>query len=159
VRVSSERQQPPREVSATAAVLGVLRTGSHLLDELAPVFAQHGVSAARFGLLDALAKSGGSARPAELRALLHLPAQTLTGVIDQLQTAGLVSRSPHPTDRRSVLVEITAEGRAAIDRIRPPLIEIEQDCLASLSAADRRRLAVLLDKIEARIATRRARQP
>jgi DNA-binding MarR family transcriptional regulator len=156
VGVSRERHQPHQEVSATAAVLRVLRTSSHLLDEFAPVFAQHDITASRFDLLDALAKSGGSARPAELRALLHLPAQTLTGVIDQLQAAGLVSRSPHPTDRRSVLVQITAHGRAAIDRICPPLIEIEQDCLASLSAADRRRLADLLNKIEARIATRRA---
>ena len=120
------------------------------------MFAEHGISPSRFDLLDALAKSGGRARPAELRELLHLPAQTLTGVIDQLETAGLVYRSPNPADRRSVLVQITARGRAAIDRICAPLIEIEQDCMTTLSPAERRRLTGLLDKVETRIAARRA---
>jgi DNA-binding MarR family transcriptional regulator len=144
------------EVSATAAALAVLRTSSRLLEVLGPVFAEHAITAARFDALDALARSGGRARPAELRAMLHLPAQTLTGVIDHLESAGLVSRSPNPLDRRSVLVDITPAGRAALDRICRPLIEIEQECMATLSATERRRLTELLGKVEKQIAERRA---
>jgi DNA-binding MarR family transcriptional regulator len=155
VRDSRER----REVSATGAVLAVLRTSSRLLEELEPVFAAHGTTASRFDVLDALSKCGGRGRPAELREALHLPAQTVTGVIDQLEGGGLVRRLPNPIDRRSVLVEITSAGRAAVDRICRPLIEVEEDCMAGLSQTERRRLAELLAKVEARITHRRAVSP
>jgi len=148
-------EKPPGRASATEVALAVLRTGSRLLEELGPVFAAHGTTAARFDLLDALAKTGGRARPADLRAQLQLPAQTLTGVIDQLETSGLVARSPNPADRRSVIVQITPRGRAAVENICPPLIEIETDCMAPLSAAERDQLVRLLAKVEARIMTRR----
>ena len=60
-------------------------------------------AATRFDALEALSCHGGAAKPAELRDMLHLPAQTITSVLDQLQAAGLVKRSPHPSDRRSTM--------------------------------------------------------
>jgi DNA-binding MarR family transcriptional regulator len=152
--VPTSQEGPP---TAATAVLSILKTSSWLLAELAPVFAEHGISATRFDVLDALSRRPAGARPAELRDLLHLPAQTITGVLDQLEAAGLVRRSPHPSDRRSTLVELTRDGRAAIDRICPALIEIEQDRLADLSAAEQRQLIGLLDKVQSRITRRRVR--
>jgi hypothetical protein len=35
--------------------------------------------------------------------------------IDDLERRGLVRREPHPTDRRAVFVELTYEGKKAID--------------------------------------------
>jgi len=94
-------------------------------------------------------------RPAELRDTLHLPAQTITSVLDQLQAAGLVSRSPHPSDRRSTIAKLTSAGRQTIDRICPPLIDIEADCMSALSQAEQDQLISLLTKIQERIAQRR----
>ena len=139
---------------AAAAVLAILKTSSWLLSELSPVFAEHGITAARFDVLDALSHQG-AARPAELRDRLHLPAQTITGVLDQLEAAGLIRRTPHPADRRSTLAELTAAGQAAIDAVCPPLIEIEADCLAGLTTAEQRQLTGLLARIQDRITQRR----
>jgi DNA-binding MarR family transcriptional regulator len=97
----------------------------------------------------------GTARPAELRDTLHLPAQTITSVLDQLQAAGLVTRSPHPSDRRSTIAELTPAGHRAIDRICPPLIDIETDCMSALSQAEQDQLIALLTRIQDRIAQRR----
>jgi DNA-binding MarR family transcriptional regulator len=36
----------------------------------------------------------------------------VTVVVDQLESAKLVVRKPHPTDRRATLVEITPKGRS-----------------------------------------------
>ena len=94
-------------------------------------------------------------RPAELRDTLHLPARTITSVLDQLQAAGLVSRSPHPSDRSSTIAELTSAGRQTIDRICPPLIDIEADCMSALSQAEQDQLIGLLTKIQERIAQRR----
>jgi DNA-binding MarR family transcriptional regulator len=87
--------------------------------------------------------------------MLHLPAQPLTGMIDALETAGLVRRSPNPADRRSAIVELTDTGRATVDRICPPLIDIEEDCMATLTAEEQRELVALLARVDARIAHRR----
>ena len=138
------------------AVLSILKTSSWLLAEVTPVFTGHGITATRFDALEALSRFPAGARPAELRDLLHLPAQTITGVLDQLQAAGLARRSPHPRDRRSTLVELTAAGRTALDQICPDLIKIEEDCLAGLSPTDQHQLTSLLTKIQDRITQRRA---
>jgi|SRR5581483_7324418 len=142
-------------VSATAATLAVLRTSSRLLEELAPVFAEHDITPARFDVLDALGKLGKPARPADLRARLQLPAQTMTGVLDQLQRQGLITRTANPRDRRSILIELTTNGRAVIDTVCPPLIDIENDCMATLTPNERATLLKLLGKVEQRIHNRR----
>lgn len=140
---------------AAAAVLAIFKTSSWLLGEVNPVFADHGITATRFDALDAVSRRGGAARPAELRDMLHLPAQTITGVLDQLQAAGLVKRSPHPRDRRSTIAELTPAGREAIDVICPPLVDIESDCLSALTPAEQDQLITLLGKILDRIEDRR----
>ena len=145
----------PADQRATAAVLAVFKASSWLLREVSPVFAEHGITVTRFDVLEALSRCGGTARPAELRDMLHLPAQTITGVLDQLQAAGLVKRSPHPSDRRSTMAEVTPAGREAIDRLCPPLIAIEEDCMSCLSPAEQDQLIGLLTRIQERIAQRR----
>jgi DNA-binding MarR family transcriptional regulator len=140
---------------ATQAVLSILTTATRLLEELQPVFAEHHTTALRFDVLDALGRLGRPARPAELKVLLHLPPQTLTGAIDALEGAGLARRLPHPTDRRSVLVELTPEGGAAIERICPPLVDIEEACMAALAERDQRRLVDLLAKVQQAVSERR----
>jgi DNA-binding MarR family transcriptional regulator len=118
------------------------------------VFAEHQITATRFDALEALSRRGGTARPAELRDMLHLPAQTITSVLDQLQADGLVQRSPHRSDRRSTVAELTLAGREAIDRICPPLNNIEEDCMAGLSPAEQDQLIYLLTKIQDQITQR-----
>jgi len=44
------------------------------------------------------------------RLMIH-PA-SVTNIIDRLEAQGLVRRSPHPTDGRTTLAEITEAGRA-----------------------------------------------
>jgi len=43
---------------------------------------------------------------------LHIKASTATSLVSRLETAGLVSRSRNPADRRSFLVTITPAGEA-----------------------------------------------
>jgi DNA-binding MarR family transcriptional regulator len=49
------------------------------------------------------------------KALLVHPT-TITTAIDQLEKAGLVRRVPHPSDRRTILAELTAEGLQLAER-------------------------------------------
>lgn len=47
----------------------------------------------------------------QLAALLGVRLSTMTGVVDQLETKGLVTRVDDPDDRRSLRVQLTPEGR------------------------------------------------
>ena len=139
---------------STVAVLNILRTAAWLLDELEPVFSSFNTTAARFDVLDALTQIGRPARPVELKERLHVPAQTITGVLDALERAGLVRRTPNPTDRRSVLVEITPEGAQTIEDLCPPLIGVEEACMAHLSSKELEQLVGMLDVVQRTIRAR-----
>ena len=52
---------------------------------------------------------------------LHVTGAHATIEIGKLVKRGLLSKTTHPTDGRSVLVRLTARGLALIDRIAPPL--------------------------------------
>jgi MarR family transcriptional regulator, organic hydroperoxide resistance regulator len=50
--------------------------------------------------------------PSQLAALLYLDRGTVSGLIDRLAEQRLVSREPHPSDGRSVLLGLSARGKA-----------------------------------------------
>jgi DNA-binding MarR family transcriptional regulator len=56
------------------------------------------------------------------RLLLH--PTTVSLVVDKLQTRDLVSRSPHPTDRRTILATLTDEGAATLITVSESLSKV-----------------------------------
>ncbi len=72
-------------------------------------------------------------------------ASNVTGIVDRLETRGLIERRPDPADRRVKRLAITAEGRGihseALERLYEPPPEIRR-----LPRADQRALADLLAK-------------
>ena len=55
----------------------------------------------------------------QLAEVTLIPAPSLVGVVDRLQTGGLVERRPAQGDRRVVLVQITQVGQERLDRLMP----------------------------------------
>jgi DNA-binding MarR family transcriptional regulator len=68
----------------------------------------------------------------------------MVSLIDQLETAGLARRRPHPTDRRAREVSITAKGRRLLEQGRQMSADVEDEVLRGLGAAERRQLMTLL---------------
>jgi DNA-binding MarR family transcriptional regulator len=56
--------------------------------------------------------------PGELAEHEKVQPPSMTRVIAVLEERGLVLRSPHPTDRRQVILTVTGEGRAVVQRVR-----------------------------------------
>jgi DNA-binding MarR family transcriptional regulator len=72
-----------------------------------------------FGRLKALRRIDAAPRTmGELATILGTDPPYMTIVVDDLEQQGLVERKPHPTDRRSKLVETTALGHEAAQRAR-----------------------------------------
>jgi DNA-binding MarR family transcriptional regulator len=58
--------------------------------------------------------SRGAMGQAELAQLLMLNTSSVTALVDRLEAHHVARRTPHPTDRRRFLVELTESGRALI---------------------------------------------
>ena len=55
--------------------------------------------------------------PKALAESLELTTGSVTSLVDRLERAGLVERTPHPHDRRSLQLELTPEGRSKMDAV------------------------------------------
>ena len=83
----------------------------------------------------------------QLGSLIAMDAATVKGVIDRLKARGLVELSRHEVDKRRLLVNLTAEGREAVERLIPLAREITQETLAPLSAKEAAIFLRLLAKL------------
>ena len=56
---------------------------------------------------------------------LQLHPTSVTNIVDRLEGDGLVKRTPHPTDRRTTLAEITEAGRALQQAATASVTEVD----------------------------------
>jgi DNA-binding MarR family transcriptional regulator len=54
----------------------------------------------------------GALTPRELADVERVQPPTMTKIVGKLEDRGLVARTPHPTDRRQVILAATEQGRA-----------------------------------------------
>ncbi|MGY1762043.1 MarR family winged helix-turn-helix transcriptional regulator [Geodermatophilus sp. SYSU D00779] len=83
-------------------------------------------------------------RLSELAEALHIAPRSATEVADALQARGLVERTPHPSDRRAVVLTPTEEGRRVQAEIAAARAADNRDLFARLDADDRATLARIL---------------
>ncbi len=69
-----------------------------------------------FSQLSALTslKLAGALTPRELADTERVQPPTMTKIVGKLEDRGLVARTPHPTDRRQVILAPTEEGRTVL---------------------------------------------
>ncbi len=80
----------------------------------------------------------------DLAAYLYLDKSTASRVVDALERKGYVSRSPHPKDRRAVLLEATAAGRKLEGKIRESILAEERQLIADFAPEVRQAMTQLL---------------
>ncbi len=141
-----ERERPDLDVSPMRVLSRVTRLARHLDRARRQAFSERGLEASEFDVLSALRRSGPPYRlsPGRLVTATMVTSGTMTNRVDRLAGKGLVMRLPDPDDRRGILVELTAEGRARVDAALEELLASERLLLAGLSAAERATLAGLL---------------
>src|ERR1700682_6470639 len=83
----------------------------------------------------------------ELESALMYDANSVVLILNELEAAGYSLRRRDPSDRRRHLVEITAAGRAAVDRAEKGRAKIEDEVLAGLSLEEREALRKLLRQV------------
>ncbi len=136
-------RRPDLDVSPMA-VLGRLSRLHQLVNtELRRTFAAHDLDSASFDVLATLRRSDPPHRltPAELMRSAMVTSGAITQRLDRLESRGLVTRTPSASDGRSVVVALTPEGHALIDRALPDHLATEERLLAALTGPERDALA------------------
>ncbi|MET7568659.1 MarR family transcriptional regulator [Streptomyces sp. NPDC005492] len=104
----------------------------------------HGLTGAQARLLSLL-----SLEPLPMRKLaqkLKCEPSNVTGIVDRMETRGLVERRPDPADRRVKLAAATEEGRRMARSLRESL-RFAREPLAGLSDEERLALRGLLRRM------------
>jgi len=102
-----------------------------------------GLTPALFGVLNVLGAREGAIQQ-EIGSAMGIDPSTMVSLIDELESAGLAKRRPHPKDRRARTVVITPKGRRLLERGRRMSAQVEDEVLRGLSASERRELLTLL---------------
>jgi DNA-binding MarR family transcriptional regulator len=107
------------------------------------------LSDTQFAALAALVRHG-AMTPGELAAHEKVQPPSMTRVIAVLTERGLMTRAPHPTDKRQVALTATTEGRSLVEQVRRLREAWLARRLLELSAQERsvlRAAAPVLDKL------------
>jgi DNA-binding MarR family transcriptional regulator len=115
-----------------------------------------GLTPPQFGVL-ALLHRQDSQRQAAICERGAVDANTMVGIVDRLETAGLVARRRDPRDRRAYLVRITAKGRRTFENCIPLRNQAASQSWAALSPTEQSQLRDLLRKV-LRLPVQRARK-
>ncbi|TIV64266.1 MAG: MarR family transcriptional regulator, partial [Mesorhizobium sp.] len=130
------RERPDLDVSPMG-VIGRLNEAASLIsrERLAPLFARFGLQQGEFDVLATLRRSGApyALTPTELYEATMVTSGAMTARLDRLEKAGLIRRAPHPSDRRGVVVELTAKGLALVDEALAAHVDNEHQILAGLT--------------------------
>ncbi len=104
-----------------------------------------GLSLSGYKLLKALAASDRSMR--EISDILHVSPRTVTDIIDGLEARGLVSRRPHPSDRRVTMLHLTEDGARRLADARRGAEQTRDAAISELDQDEQRILRSLLDRV------------
>jgi len=113
-------------------------------------FARYDLSPARFTVLVLLmhAQEEGL-NPAELAEEVDVSRASMTGLLDVLEHAGLITRAQHPSDRRMVAIQITDKGRQTVLDMLPDHFRRISRVVGQLTPDERRTLVSLMTKLAA----------
>lgn len=118
--------------------------------DMARAFEGTPLTPSRTRVLWDLAANGPSAQHV-LAARLEMSPRNVTGLVDALEVGGYVTRSPHPDDRRAIIVSLAASAQQFMREMQRDHAELSAALLGAVEPADRDALLRGIAAIAARL--------
>jgi len=154
------RERPGTPTESIEIVTPIWRLAKLFADDRSRVLREAGIDTATLDLLSVIRRSGPpyavSTREIARRTLVT--AGAVSQRVARAERDGFVRRTPGTTGRRTVLVELTADGHALIERSVDAVLGREAALVSCLSEHERGVLTGLLDKLMADVRRRTARE-
>jgi DNA-binding MarR family transcriptional regulator len=146
------KKKQPFDSPEQEATLSIMRTADQLHIRFTRLFRRYGVTGQQYNILRILRGDGAPLPILEIASRMITVVPGITGLIDRLETAGLVQRKRCDEDRRVVYVSITDKALSLLDEIEEPLNQEHQRLLGHLNAEELAKLNQLLAKVRAPMA-------
>jgi MarR family transcriptional regulator, organic hydroperoxide resistance regulator len=159
---STRKKSAPRRVERHKAEIDrIVETAIYLQTESRRLAkeqrARLGITATQLNVLKLL-QTVGDLSLSELSKQMAATNSTITGIIDRMVAANLVTREQSTRDRRVWRIHLASEGQAIARKINIAPWEILQRALMALPAAELgqlvKTLVKIVDKVEAQVAAR-----
>jgi DNA-binding MarR family transcriptional regulator len=129
----------------------LLRTYGLIERVMQPYFSRYGISGSQWGVLRNLHRAEQEGvtglRISALGERLIIRPPSVSGVVDRLERAGLVSRASDPSDQRARFVRLTAAGRLLVARVLEAHARQIEAVLGGLKESEQARLQRLLARL------------
>lgn len=135
------------EDPALKAWIGMFRVYQKMQRAFERVLDVAGLTTPQFDVLANLGMSEGITQQ-ELAERLLVTKGNVCGLLDRMESAGLVQRRADEKDRRANRIYLTRLGRGALRKAFPAHLALVQECMGLLSSSELRTLAGLLSRIE-----------
>jgi len=106
--------------------------GGHAESLIASVARRHGLSHAALNALAVIEGNGAPMTAGAVGAHMHITSGTMTSVLDTLERNGYIKRLTDPDDRRRVLVDVTPEAQAVLNRLLPEVVQTTTAVMAGI---------------------------
>ncbi|MFI0738991.1 MarR family winged helix-turn-helix transcriptional regulator [Streptomyces sp. NPDC021100] len=145
------RERPGTPTGSIEIVTPVWQLAKLFADDRNRALRQAGIDAATLDLLSVIRRSGPpyALTTRELTRRTLVTAGAISQRVARAEREGLVERTPGTTGRRAVLVTLTPEGHALIERSVDTVLGREATLVEGLSDTERATLAGLLAKLTA----------
>jgi len=143
----------PRDRSLEELADRLHSTAIHLLRMVRVQDAKAGIGPARLSALSVVV-FGGPISLNDLARAEQVKPPTMSRIVDGLEEAGLVARSTNASDRRGVVIEATAEGKAMLQEGRRRRVRMLAARLAQLPKAELASVNRAIDAIQKALASK-----
>jgi DNA-binding MarR family transcriptional regulator len=133
---------PPKELLSSTSFL-LKRLGWSIKDRALEAFESTGLNPQHHGILSVL-EEGAPETQGTIADALGYDRSHLVGLLDELESQGLVERRRDPADRRRQLVKLTPAGKETLAELRAIVKSFEKEFFAPLDAEQRETLHKLL---------------
>lgn len=143
------RERPDLDVSPMGIIGRMGRLAKYLERSIQETVSDFGLNGGEFDVLATLLRSGQPYQlsPTDLFNTMMVSSGTMTHRIDRLEQADLVKRTPDPSDRRGMLIQLTDKGFNVIEQAVEAHVANGHRFLIVLDEAERKVLAQLLRKL------------
>ena len=137
----------PADITPADLTERVMRV-AHLIRRAAmSTLAPLNLTPAQSRALRTISRAAAPIRMGELAAMLGVVPRSATGLVDALESAGVVERTVDPDNRRAVLVRLTPRGQAVQQQMSDARAAAGAGIFEPLNDGERRQLAELLARV------------
>ena len=141
-------QYPGASPKATETAMNLVRTSDLLVKRIGDLIQPFDLTPSSGLVLGILADFGAPLPPNKIAERLIISRASVTSLIDSLEHRGYVRRSPHSTDRRMLLIELTDTGHQVAHEFRLLVHKNQKAWLSVLTEKEQTQLIDTLHRIQ-----------